>query len=89
MRLMEKLGMKREGVQRSQVKNPAGEWADLYLYGILREEKEEEEKRGEEKGGSQALERHRINTSAPHNAAVRIITKKFKKTLASWTNSIY
>ncbi len=40
VRLMEKLGMKREGVQRSQVKNPAGQWADLYLYGMLREEKE-------------------------------------------------
>ena len=53
VRLMEKLGMKREGLQRSQVKNPAGEWADLYLYGILREEKEGEEKRGEEKEGSQ------------------------------------
>ena len=53
VRLMEKLGMKREGLQRSQVKNPAGEWADLYLYGILREEKEGEEKRGDEKEGSQ------------------------------------
>ena len=46
VRLMEKLGMKREGVQRSQVKNPAGEWADLYLYGMLREEKEGKKKKG-------------------------------------------
>ena len=34
--LMEKLGMKREGVQRSQTKDNFGNWADLYLYGILR-----------------------------------------------------
>ena len=34
--LMEKLGMKREGVQRSQTKDNSGNWADLYLYGILR-----------------------------------------------------
>ena len=33
--LMEKLGMKREGVQRSQTKDNLGNWADLYLYGIL------------------------------------------------------
>ena len=31
--LMEKLGMQREGVQRGQVKDKAGNWADLYLYG--------------------------------------------------------
>lgn len=36
--LMRKLGMKPEGVQRSQVKEPAGNWADLYLYGILKED---------------------------------------------------
>lgn len=36
VRLMEKLGMKREGVQRSQTKDGFGNWADLYLYGKLR-----------------------------------------------------
>lgn len=36
--LMEKLGMKREGVQRSQTKDCAGSWADLYLYGLLQKE---------------------------------------------------
>ncbi len=36
--LMEKLGMKREGVQRSQTRDNDGNWADLYLYGILRDE---------------------------------------------------
>lgn len=36
--LMEKLGMKREGVQRSQTKDCAGNWADLYLYGLLQKE---------------------------------------------------
>ena len=35
VRLMEKLGMKREGVQKSQTKDNFGNWADLYLYGIL------------------------------------------------------
>lgn len=34
-RLMEKLGMTLEGVQRSQVKDNLGNWVDLYLYGIL------------------------------------------------------
>ena len=33
--LMEKIGMKREGVQRSQTKDNSGNWVDLYLYGIL------------------------------------------------------
>ena len=33
--LMKKLGMKLEGIQRSQVKDNSGNWADLYLYGIL------------------------------------------------------
>lgn len=33
--LMEKLGMKREGVQRSQTKDNSGNWADVYLYGLL------------------------------------------------------
>lgn len=36
--LMQKLGMKLEGVQRSQTKDNDGNWADLYLYGLLREE---------------------------------------------------
>lgn len=35
VRLMEKLGMKQEGVQRSHTKDPAGAWRDLYLYGML------------------------------------------------------
>lgn len=33
--LMEKLGMKREGVQRGQTRDQLGNWADLYLYGKL------------------------------------------------------
>lgn len=36
--LMEKLGMKREGVQRSQTQDNKGNWTDLYLYGLLRDE---------------------------------------------------
>ena len=36
--LMEKLGMKREGVQRSQTQNNEGNWVDLYLYGSLQDE---------------------------------------------------
>lgn len=32
--LMKKLGMQPEGLQRSQVKDPRGNWADLYLYGL-------------------------------------------------------
>ena len=35
VRLMEKLGMKHAGVQRSQTKDNFGNWTDLYLYGIL------------------------------------------------------
>ena len=38
VKLMEKLGMKREGAQRSQVKDSSGCWADLYLYGLLRDD---------------------------------------------------
>lgn len=38
VRLMEKLGMQREGVQRLQTQNNAGRWCDMYFYGILREE---------------------------------------------------
>ena len=33
-RLMEKLGMTLEGVQKSQAKDNSGNWRDLYLYGI-------------------------------------------------------
>ena len=33
--LTKKLGMKLEGIQRSQVKDNSGNWADLYFYGIL------------------------------------------------------
>ncbi len=36
--LMQKLGMKLEGVQRSQTKDNDGNWVDLYFYGLLREE---------------------------------------------------
>lgn len=36
--LMRKLGMKPEGVQRKQVKDMNGNWADLYLYGLLKED---------------------------------------------------
>ena len=35
VRLMEKLGMKREGVQRGQTRDNFGNWTDLYLYGML------------------------------------------------------
>lgn len=36
--LMKKLGMTLEGIQRSQTLDNAGNWADLYFYGLLREE---------------------------------------------------
>lgn len=36
--LMEKLGMKREGVQRCHTKDADGNWVDLYLYGLLKSE---------------------------------------------------
>lgn len=32
--LMEKLGMQREGVFRSHVRDPRGQWSDVYWYGI-------------------------------------------------------
>jgi len=38
--LMEKLGMKREGVQRKQRRDSEGNRRDLYLYGLLQEESE-------------------------------------------------
>lgn len=34
--LMKKLGMKLEGVQKSHTRDNLGNWADLYLYGILK-----------------------------------------------------
>ena len=37
--LMKKLGMKLEGIQRSQTKDHFGNWADLYFYGILAEDR--------------------------------------------------
>ena len=37
--LMKKLGMKLEGIQRSQVMDNSGNWADLYFYGILAEDR--------------------------------------------------
>ena len=37
--LMKKLGMRLEGVQRSQTKDKEGSWADLYFYGLLREDR--------------------------------------------------
>ncbi len=36
--LMKKLGMTQEGIQRSQTLDNSGKWADLYFYGLLREE---------------------------------------------------
>ena len=36
--LMQKLGMQLEGIQRSQTKDRHGNWADLYLYGLLEDE---------------------------------------------------
>lgn len=36
--LMQKLGMRLEGVQRSQTKDNGGNWADLYFYGLLKED---------------------------------------------------
>lgn len=38
--LMKKLGMKPEGVQRSHTGDNKGGWADLYLYGLLREDRQ-------------------------------------------------
>lgn len=38
LHLMEKLGMHIEGVQRQQVRNCRGQWADLYLCGLLEED---------------------------------------------------
>ena len=38
VRLMEKLGMCPEGIQRSHARDNHGRWADLYLYGLLEED---------------------------------------------------
>ena len=40
--LMKKLGMSLEGIQRKQTRDNAGNWADLYFYGILKEDWETE-----------------------------------------------
>lgn len=37
--LMKKLGMKQEGVQRSQTRDNHGSWVDLHLYGLLPEDR--------------------------------------------------
>ncbi len=42
VKLMEKLGMQREGIQRSQTKDLDGNWADMILYGILMTDWEQE-----------------------------------------------
>ncbi len=39
--LMKKLGMQSEGIQRSQTLDLDGNYADLYLYGLLKEDWEE------------------------------------------------
>lgn len=36
--LMQKLGMHPEGIQRSHTRENAGNWADIYLYGLLKED---------------------------------------------------
>ncbi len=36
--LMKKLGMQLEGIQRRQTRNSHGNWADLYLYGLLEDD---------------------------------------------------
>ena len=38
VRLMEKRGMRPEGIQRSHARDNHGRWADLYLYGLLEED---------------------------------------------------
>lgn len=37
--LMKKLGMLPEGVQRRQTKDAAGNWTDLYFYGLLEDDR--------------------------------------------------
>lgn len=36
--LMKKIGMQLEGIQQSHTKDSEGNWADLYLYGIFKED---------------------------------------------------
>ena len=36
--LMQKLGMRLEGIHRKQVRDFSGNWGDLYFFGLLREE---------------------------------------------------
>lgn len=36
--LMKKLGMQFEGIQRSQARDNHGNWADLYVYGLLEDD---------------------------------------------------
>ena len=36
--LMKKLGMQLEGIQRSHTKDDDGNWVDLYLYGLFKED---------------------------------------------------
>ena len=45
--LMEKLGMQREGIQRSHTQDSMGSWVDLYLYGLLQEDWMENRCQGE------------------------------------------
>lgn len=54
--LMKKLGMRLEGLQRSQTKDNDGNWADLYLYGML---KSDWELRNVEKG-QQVVDREKL-----------------------------
>ena len=43
--LMQKLGMRHEGIQRSQTKDNHGNWADLYFYGLLKDDWRKHENR--------------------------------------------
>ena len=43
--LMQKLGMQHEGIQRSQTKDNHGNWADLYFYGLLKDDWRKHENR--------------------------------------------
>lgn len=36
--MMKKLGMQPEGIQKSQARDPAGNWCALHLYGLLKED---------------------------------------------------
>ncbi len=39
--LMRKLGMRLEGIQRSQTRDLHGSWADLYIYGLLEKDRQQ------------------------------------------------